>query len=131
MTEADFREFYSPEVVQKRTHQFFLLGTSIANALDIPNLSDYARALSAIMHEYEHFLSADSKLKMQNFFKTSRKASDGKPLEEIREYTYFEVKAVPFEMEYTVIFATLCEMIALAYKKIDTHKANVITDSYD
>lgn len=32
-------------------------------------------------------------------------------------------------MDFTVVFATLCEMIALAYKKFDTHKANIITES--
>ncbi|KAK3819712.1 MAG: hypothetical protein J3Q66DRAFT_335283 [Benniella sp.] len=126
LTEADLRKFYTPELVQKRTHQFFLLGTAIGNALEIPHTADFARTLNAIVHEYEHFLSADSKLKMQNLFRTGRKAL---AFEETDEYTHFEVRTVPFEMDYTVVFATLCEIVALAYKKFDTHQANIITNS--
>ncbi|KAI8361958.1 hypothetical protein B0O80DRAFT_90162 [Mortierella sp. GBAus27b] len=129
LTEADLRKFYTPELVQKRTHQYFLLGTAIANILEIPHLSDYARALSATLHEYEHFLSADSKLNLQNFFRTGRKASDSRSFEETGEYTYFDVRPLPFDMDYTIVFATLCEMTALAYKKFDTPKATIITGS--
>ncbi|KAG0199521.1 hypothetical protein BGX28_007242 [Mortierella sp. GBA30] len=125
LTEADLRRFYTPDAVQKRTHQCFLLGTSIANVLDIPHLSDYAKSLSALLQEYEHFLSVESKSKM-NFFKGGRRMADG---EETGEYIHFEVRTVPFEMDYTVVFATLCEMIAQAYKKFDTHKSSIITDS--
>jgi hypothetical protein len=32
-------------------------------------------------------------------------------------------------MDYTVVFATLCEIVALAYKKFDTQQANIITNS--
>ncbi|KAI1304676.1 hypothetical protein EDD11_005076 [Mortierella claussenii] len=125
LTEADLRRLYAPEVMQKRTHQYFLLGMSIANILDIPHLSDYAKSLSAILHEFELFQSTESKTKMQSFFKSGKKVPD----EEAGEYVHLEVKAVPFEMDYTVIFATLCEMIAQAYKKFDTHKASIIIDS--
>ncbi|KAF9276039.1 hypothetical protein BGZ68_010306 [Mortierella alpina] len=128
LTEADLRKFYTPEVVQKRTHQCFLLGTSIANVLDIPHLSDYAKSLSALLHEYEHFLSSETKSKM-NFFKGGRRIADGRSFEETGEYIYLEVRTVPFEMDYTVVFATLCEMIAQAYKKFDTHKSSIIIDS--
>ncbi|KAF9354919.1 histone methyltransferase set1 [Mortierella sp. NVP85] len=129
LTEADLRKFYTPELVQKRTHQFFLLGTAIGTALEIPSIADFARTLNAIVHEYEHFLSADSKLKMQNLFRTGRKALETWSFEETDEYTHFEVRTVPFEMDYTVVFATLCEIVALAYKKFDTQQANIITDS--
>ncbi|KAF9572081.1 hypothetical protein EC968_010332 [Mortierella alpina] len=128
LTEADLRKFYTPEVVHKRTHQCFLLGTSIANVLDIPHLSDYAKSLSALLHEYEHFLSSETKSKM-SFFKGGRRITDGRSFEETGEYIYLEVRTVPFEMDYTVVFATLCEMIAQAYKKFDTHKSSIIIDS--
>ncbi|KAG0247998.1 hypothetical protein BG011_000652, partial [Mortierella polycephala] len=64
LTEADLRRFYTSELAQKRTYQFFLLGISLANVLDIPHVSDYAKSLSAILHEYEHFLSVESKSMM-------------------------------------------------------------------
>ncbi|KAF9195037.1 hypothetical protein BGZ51_006001 [Haplosporangium sp. Z 767] len=128
LTEADLRRYYTPEAVQRRTYQFFLLGTSLANVLDIPHLSDYAKSLSAILQEFEHFLSVESK-SMMSFFKGGRKVTDGWSFEETGEYTHIEIRTMPFEMDYTVVFATLCEMVALSYKKFDTHKSSIITNS--
>ncbi|KAG0021293.1 hypothetical protein BGZ81_009015 [Podila clonocystis] len=119
LTEADLRAYFSPDTFQKRTYQYFLLGTSLANVLDIPDIPNYTRSLATVLQEYEHFLLQESKSKM-NFFKGSKKLGDTKSFEETGEYSQFEVKNVPFEMDYTVTFATLCEMIALAYKRFLT-----------
>ncbi|KAG0088458.1 hypothetical protein BGZ93_010413 [Podila epicladia] len=119
LTEADLRAYFSPDTVQKRTYQCFLLGTSLANVLDIPDIPNYTRSLATVLQEYEHFLLQESKSKM-NFFKGSKKLGDAKSFEETGEYSQFEVKNVPFDMDYTVTFATLCEMVALAYKRFLT-----------
>ncbi|KAG0327571.1 hypothetical protein BG000_000902 [Podila horticola] len=119
LTEADLRAYFSPDTAQKRTYQYFLLGTSLANVLDIPDIPNYTRSLATVLQEYEHFLLQESKSKM-NFFKGSKKLGDAKSFEETGEYSQFEVKNVPFEMDYTVTFATLSEMIALAYKRFLT-----------
>ncbi|KAG0368826.1 hypothetical protein BGZ54_001080 [Gamsiella multidivaricata] len=58
-----------------------------------------------------------------------KKLSDGRSFEETEEYAHFEIRTVPFEMDYIIIFATLCDMISIAYKKFDTHKANAVIDS--
>ncbi|KAI7820617.1 hypothetical protein BC939DRAFT_504837 [Gamsiella multidivaricata] len=128
LTEADLRKYYTPDHFQKRAHQYFFLGTSIANVLDIPRLSDYAKSLSMVLQEYEHYLSLESKSK-KNFFRGGKKLSDGRSFEETEEYAHFEIRTVPFEMDYIIIFATLCDMISIAYKKFDTHKANAVIDS--
>ena len=47
-----------------RTYQYFLLGTSLANVLDIPDIPNYTRSLAMVLQEYEHFLSSESKSKM-------------------------------------------------------------------
>ncbi|KAF9914680.1 hypothetical protein BX616_007793 [Lobosporangium transversale] len=128
LTEADLRKFYTPEVVHKRTQQYFMLGTSIANILEIPHLPDFVKSLSAVLQEFEHFQSSETKSKM-SFLKNGWRVHDGKFFEETSEYTHFETRSLPFEMDYIVIFATLCEMIAQAYKKFDTYKANIIMES--
>ncbi|KAF9412769.1 hypothetical protein BGZ94_000924 [Podila epigama] len=129
LTEADLRAYYSSDALYKRAFQFFSLGTSLANILDISDIPTYTRSLSSVLQEYEHFLSSESKSKM-NFFKgAGRKLGD----EETGEYAHFEVKSVPFEMDYVVTFATLCEMIALAYKRFgsgDSYHAMVDTDLF-
>ncbi|KAF9101994.1 hypothetical protein BGX27_011230 [Mortierella sp. AM989] len=127
LTEYDFRRFYTPDIVQKRAHHYFLLGTSIANVLDIPNISDYAKALSSILHEFEEYISSETKSKM-NFFK-GRKITDYRPFEEPGEFSHFEVRTMPFDMDFTVIFATLSDMIAQCYKRFDTQKSDVIVSS--
>ncbi|KAF9432347.1 hypothetical protein BGZ76_010938 [Entomortierella beljakovae] len=128
LCELDFHRFYTPELVQKRTYHYFLLGISIANTLDIPGVSDYAKALNAVLHEYEDYISSETKSKM-SFFKGYRKVVDYRPFDEASDFSHFEVRSVPFDMDYTVIFVTLCDMIAQAYKKFDTHKASIIVES--
>ncbi|KAF9217072.1 hypothetical protein BGZ59_006656 [Podila verticillata] len=115
LTEADIRAYFTPETCQKRTYQYFLLGTSLANVLDIPDIPNYTRSLATVLQEYEHFLSSESKSKM-NFFKGSKKLGE----EDTGEYLHFEAKNVPFELDYTVTFATLSEMVALVYKRFVT-----------
>ncbi|KAF9202858.1 hypothetical protein BGZ49_007013 [Haplosporangium sp. Z 27] len=129
LTEADLRKYYTPELVQKRTYYYFLLGTSIANVLDIPNTSDYAKALSVILHEYDDFLAAETKQK-STFYKGTRKILDHLSIEEDAiEFSHFEVRSLPFEMDYSVVFASLCEVIAESYKKFNTNKVETIITS--
>ncbi|KAG0057865.1 hypothetical protein BGZ83_000052 [Gryganskiella cystojenkinii] len=118
LTESDLRKHFAYETVQKRTLPLFLLGNSIAQLLDVPHLPDFVKALSVVLNEYEHFLSSSGSRSKMNFF--GRRASDGRPFEESGEYAHFEVKTVPFEMDYTIVFTTLCEVIAEAYSKFDT-----------
>ncbi|GJJ67927.1 hypothetical protein EMPS_00273 [Entomortierella parvispora] len=118
LSEADLRKHFSPEVVLRRTLPLFLLGNSIAQLLDIPHIPDFMKAFSVVLGEFEHFVASSGSRSKMNFF--GRRVSDGRSFEESGEYTYLEVKSVPFDMDYTIVFTTLCEVIAEAYSKFDT-----------
>ncbi|KAG0203688.1 hypothetical protein BGX28_004097 [Mortierella sp. GBA30] len=94
LSEVDLRRGYaSDEKVQRRTLHYFLLGTSLATILEIPNVTDCLKALLVVVQEYEYFAS-ESKSKMMFLRATSRKALllDGKTPEETGEYTLLEVR---------------------------------------
>ncbi|KAF9579109.1 hypothetical protein BGW38_004780, partial [Lunasporangiospora selenospora] len=117
---ATQERYFTPELVQKRTHHHFMLGNSMGHVLDIPHLTDFAKSLHALLNEYDNFLVSESKSKMTFF---GRKTTESKSSDDSGEYTHFELRSVPFEMDYTIVFATLCEMIVEAYKKFDPHPA--------
>ncbi|KAF9577163.1 hypothetical protein BGW38_007807, partial [Lunasporangiospora selenospora] len=65
LSENDLRKGYSTEdKVQRRTLQYFLLGTSLATILDVPNLADYLKALHVVVQEYDYFTASESRSKM-------------------------------------------------------------------
>ncbi|KAF9437773.1 hypothetical protein BGZ76_011159 [Entomortierella beljakovae] len=121
LSEMDLRRGYSDEKVQRRAIQYFLLGTSIAPILEIPNVHDCLKALYVVVQEYEYFTAPESKSKMMFLRATGRKVSlDSKSLEETGEYSLLEVRQLPFNLDFVITFASLCDMIAQAYEKLGT-----------
>ncbi|KAG0243181.1 hypothetical protein BGX31_011136 [Mortierella sp. GBA43] len=88
LSETDLRRGYTDEKVQRRTLQYFLLGTSLATILEIPNVTDCLKAVHGVVQEYEYFTASESKSKM------------------------------PFNLDYVITFASLCDMIAQLYEKL-------------
>ncbi|KAG0238029.1 hypothetical protein BGW42_007583 [Actinomortierella wolfii] len=129
LTEVELRAAFTEEKMHRRTLQYFLLGTSLATILEIPNTFDCVKALNTMLQEYEYFTAAESRSKMSFFKATSRKATDGKSIEETGEYTYLEVRNVPFNMDYVITFATLCDMILMVYEKLATESQWNITNA--
>ncbi|KAF9276976.1 hypothetical protein BGZ68_009628 [Mortierella alpina] len=120
LSETELRRGYlADDKIQRRTLNYFLLGTSLAPVLEIPNVTDMLKALVVVVQEYEFFAS-ESKSKMMFLRATSRKALslDGKSIEETGEYTLLEVRQLPFPLDYVITFSSLCDTIAQVYEKI-------------
>jgi benzoyl-CoA reductase/2-hydroxyglutaryl-CoA dehydratase subunit BcrC/BadD/HgdB len=58
------------------------------------------------------------------FFRaTGRKALlEGKSFEETGEYSQLDVRPLPFQLDYIITFASLCDMIAQVYEKLSGHE---------
>ncbi|KAF9190575.1 hypothetical protein BGZ51_008426 [Haplosporangium sp. Z 767] len=118
ISEHEMRLLWNEDKMQRRTIQLFFLGTSIATILEIPNTIDCLKALNSVMQEYEYFVAAEARSK-SIFFKAGRKATaDGRSFEETGEYTYLEVRSIPFNLDYIITAATLCDMISQAYERL-------------
>ncbi|KAI8358200.1 hypothetical protein B0O80DRAFT_276085 [Mortierella sp. GBAus27b] len=118
LSETDLRRGYTDEKVQRRTLQYFLLGTSLATILEIPNVTDCLKAVHGVVQEYEYFTASESKSKMMFFRNTGRRVLDMKTFEETGEYSLLEVRQLPFNLDYVITFASLCDMIAQLYEKL-------------
>ncbi|KAG0051461.1 hypothetical protein BGZ83_003746 [Gryganskiella cystojenkinii] len=117
--EQEMRAIWGEDKMQRRSQQFFFLGTSLATMLEIPNTVDCLKALMNIMQEYDYFAAAESRSKSIFFKGSSRKTtSDGRTFEETGEYSYLEVRSLPFNLDYIITTATLCDMIGLLYEKL-------------
>ncbi|KAF9984140.1 hypothetical protein BGZ75_004284 [Mortierella antarctica] len=126
LSESELRRSYPTEdKIQRRTLNYFLLGTSLAPVLEIPNITDMLKALVVVVQEYEFFAS-ESKSKMMFLRATSRKALslDGKTTEETGEYTLLEVRQVVYEKItseerfWTLTCTEMFQKIDLRFKKI-------------
>ncbi|RUS32148.1 hypothetical protein BC938DRAFT_476167 [Jimgerdemannia flammicorona] len=60
----DLTKMYQNAKMRKRTHNFYILGTSLAPILDVSNPPDYVKALSLLLQEFEYHTSDHSKPKM-------------------------------------------------------------------
>ncbi|KAG0299217.1 hypothetical protein BGZ98_010249 [Dissophora globulifera] len=117
----DMRHIWADEISQRRSIQFFLLGTSLATILEIPNSVDYIRALSQVLQEYDNYIAAEARSKSIFFKPAPRKVgivADIKAFEETGEYSHLEVKDIPFNLDFVVTAATLSDMITLVYEKM-------------
>ncbi|KAI1318379.1 hypothetical protein EDD11_006717 [Mortierella claussenii] len=116
VSEQEMRHIWTEDKMQRRSLQFFFLGTSLAATLDIPRTADCIKALSHVMQEFEYFAVAESRSKSKFFKSSARKvAVDG---EDAGEYLHLEVRTIPFNLDYVVTTATLCDMISQVYEKL-------------
>ncbi|KAF9928251.1 hypothetical protein FBU30_002518 [Linnemannia zychae] len=95
LSEADLRQGYphNDEKMQRRTMQYFMLGSSLATILEIPNQADCLKALLVVIQEYEYFIASESKSKMMFLRAAGRKTLlEGKSFEETGEYSQLDVR---------------------------------------
>ncbi|KAG9073135.1 hypothetical protein KI688_000922 [Linnemannia hyalina] len=116
LSEVDLRQGYpyNDEKMQRRTMQYFILGSSLATILEIPGQADCLKALQVVVQEYDYFIASESKSKMALL--------EGKSFEETGEYSQLDVRPLPFQLDYIITFASLCDMIAQVYEKLSGHE---------
>ncbi|KAF9309476.1 hypothetical protein BG003_009710 [Podila horticola] len=119
VSDSDMRSCWTEEKMQRRTLHYFLLGTSLATILEIPSTDDCLKALSIVVEELDYYAASETRSK--SIFSRNRRTSDGKTFIE-GEYSHLEVRPVPFNMDYVITVATLCEMISQAYEKMALHQ---------
>ncbi|KAG0277525.1 hypothetical protein BGZ95_005791 [Linnemannia exigua] len=124
VTEDDMRNAWTDDKMHRRTLQFFFLGTSLATILEIPNTADCLKALNNLLQEYETFGAAEGRSK-SIFFKgnsTRKTTADGLiTSDEHGEYSYLEVRNIPFALDYPITASTLCDMVLQVYEKLRSH----------
>ncbi|KAG0220104.1 hypothetical protein BGX33_008461 [Mortierella sp. NVP41] len=123
VSQDDMRQAWTEEKMHRRTLQFFFLGTTLAKILEIPNAADCLKTLNNVMLEYEAFGAAESRSKFI-FSKARKTTADGMIFEESSEYSYLEVRNIPFSLDYTITAATLCDMVQELYDKLRSQFAN-------
>jgi len=107
---------YQNARMKKRTFNFYILGFSLAPMLDIPNLSDYIKAMSQLLNEFEFHTNEHSKPKMKMFFRKSKVGGDDS-FQETGEYTFLYIPNIPFDMDYVQTFFTLTDIMSEVYHK--------------
>ncbi|KAG0345725.1 hypothetical protein BG004_003207 [Podila humilis] len=120
LSETELRRIYGSldDKIQRRTLQYFLLGTSLATVMDIPSSADCLRSTFNLVQEYDALTMSESKAKMMFLKSTGRRVLDAKSFEETGEYSLLEVRNLPFHLDYIITFTSLCEMIAQMYEKL-------------
>ncbi|KAF9147576.1 hypothetical protein BG015_010747 [Linnemannia schmuckeri] len=113
----DMRSAWTEEKMHRRTLQFFFTGTSLATILEIPDTTDFLKTLIHLLQEYEAFGTAEARSK-SIFFKGRKTTADGMIIDEQGEYTYLEVRHIPFALDYTITASTFCEMMCAVHEKL-------------
>ncbi|KAK3831877.1 MAG: hypothetical protein J3R72DRAFT_454619 [Linnemannia gamsii] len=130
VTEDDMRKAWTDDKMHRRTLQFFFLGTSLATILDIPSTTDCLKALNNLLQEYETFGAAEGRSK-SIFFKgnaTRKTTADGLIMsDENGEYSYLEVRNIPFALDYPITASTLCDMVLQVYEKL---RSNLVDERF-
>ncbi|KAI8600817.1 hypothetical protein EDD21DRAFT_376117 [Dissophora ornata] len=115
VTEQEMRQFLTEEKIQRRSMRFFFLGTSLATILEIPSTMDCIKALYHVLHEYEHFATTESRAK--SIFFALKGTADA--FDDTGEYSYLEVRSIPFIPDYVITASSLCGIIAQVYEKLN------------
>ncbi|KAH7048124.1 hypothetical protein BKA57DRAFT_464195 [Linnemannia elongata] len=113
----DMRSAWTEEKMHRRTLQFFFTGTSLATILEIPDTTDFLKTLIHLLQEYDTFGTAEARSK-SIFSKGRKTTADGMIIDEQGEYTYLEVRNMPFSLDYTITASTFCEMVFAVYEKL-------------
>ncbi|KAG9069019.1 hypothetical protein KI688_009909 [Linnemannia hyalina] len=119
ISEDDMRSAWTEEKMYRRTLQFFFTGTSLATILEIPDTADFLKTLINLLQEYDAFGTAEARSK-SIFSKGRKTTTDGMIIDEQGEYSYLEVRHIPFALDYTITASTLCEMMCTVYEKLRT-----------
>ncbi|CAG8543457.1 9567_t:CDS:2, partial [Paraglomus brasilianum] len=126
LTKKDLASQYDNAKMKKRTHNFFILGVSLAPILDITNPQDYVKALNTLLQEFEYYSNEHSKAKMKMFFRKSKvKQDDDTSFQESGEFTYLYVPNISFDLDYFQAFYTLCDMLVEVYNKLLTGTSDI------
>ncbi|ORZ02683.1 hypothetical protein BCR43DRAFT_481986 [Syncephalastrum racemosum] len=118
LTRNDLCSLYPNPRMQRRTCNFYTLGSSLGSLLEINSSPDYVKALNQLLNEFDYYNSDhSSKQKMKNIFRKAR-GKDDNHYTEGGEYTYLTVPHVPFELDYFETFFTLTDIMTEAYQKL-------------
>lgn len=128
LTKEDLASISEGPKVKKRTHHWFVLGVSLGGLLEIDNPIDYIRGLVLLVQEYEYYTAKGfiSKQKMKQIFRKKTKSPESGsntfvvPLavHDTGEYTYLDIRNIPFDLDYFQTFYTLCDVVCEVYYKI-------------
>ncbi|TPX72781.1 hypothetical protein SpCBS45565_g00094 [Spizellomyces sp. 'palustris'] len=107
--------------VKKRVTKWFHLGYSIGTILGIPSTTDFVRAFSQLVSEYENS-DNDSRRNLKRIFsgKTPRGGSTGDQTSQPPDtgvYTYMDTPHLPFDIDHVPTVLGLFEVLTLAYSK--------------
>ncbi|CAO3615787.1 unnamed protein product [Cunninghamella blakesleeana] len=109
---------------------FYTLGVSLGNLLDINNPIDFVKALVQLLAEFEIHTADNSRQKMKNIFRKT-KTKDENNVESGGEYVHLIVPHVPYELNYFEVFFTLCDALIEVYQKFMSGiENNQYTQSY-
>lgn len=125
LTREELSEQFNQPSTKKRAYRFAVLAMSLASLFDIQTPSEYLKALTALMTEYEAFQdeTIKPKAKKRNIFRASKlpKRPGGS------EYAgatydasdnYLLTPNIPFQLDYHQTIISLADILSETYQKL-------------
>eukprot|EP00158_Paraphelidium_tribonemae_P002401 Partr_v1_DN25334_c0_g1_i2_m21612 putative Conserved hypothetical protein len=125
MIANDQQEYLSAQA-RKRALQWFYLGISLGPILNTRTTTGFIRALTTLVDEYEYEVSDAGRQKFVQIFRKNKAKQElradpyngASSFLETGTYTYLMTPNVPFELDYTEVVHSLCDVLADIYSKL-------------
>ncbi|KAJ3232898.1 hypothetical protein HDU78_006806 [Chytriomyces hyalinus] len=126
---------YDNAVSAKRCWQYKYLGLSVGGLLVIANPVEFVKALNVLLLEYENETEAKRVVIPTDLFR--RRQVQPNDLSNVTAtfletgvYQYLETPDLPFDLDYSQVFMSLCDALIAAYNKLIDGTEDVCGQGY-
>ncbi|ORX44105.1 hypothetical protein DM01DRAFT_1340519, partial [Hesseltinella vesiculosa] len=118
LTKDDLKEMYPNAKMMKRSCQFYTLGMSLGQLLEIDSATDFAKALVQLLAEFDAYTNDGSKQKMKNIFRKTKKDEANYSHDPSNgEFVHLCIPHIPHELDYFEVLYTICDVLVETYHK--------------
>ncbi|KDQ12287.1 hypothetical protein BOTBODRAFT_113023 [Botryobasidium botryosum FD-172 SS1] len=127
LTSSELEKTLNNVTQRKRTFKFAVLGMSLSNLFDIHPPTEFLRALTNLLAEYDQFQDVNFRPKKRNLFRTSNRPrrAGGAGVNDFAaaysdsgETSYLFSPNIPFSLDYFQVIFSFCEILTEVYQKI-------------
>lgn len=125
LTKECLSDTFNVTTMKKRAYRLAVLAMSLASLFDIQTPSEYLKALTALMTDYEAFQdeTIKPKVKKRNIFRASKVpkrpgASDYASTTYDASDNYLVTPNVPFQLDYSQTVISLADILSETYQKL-------------
>ncbi|ORX86818.1 hypothetical protein BCR32DRAFT_289750 [Anaeromyces robustus] len=128
-SQAIMQNIQENEKLRRRINSWAQLGYSVGDLLAVPNIAEFARALNALVAEFEHDKNESTSQKMKQLLKKNKKDSNNSS-QNSTNITFNEMPNTPFDFDFLETFFALCDVMTEAYKKMMQVDDRFLTKGY-